>query len=56
MCESVKELKDRIKFLEALINLNDQTIEKCLATNKLLKRQLKDNQELDVNSKASSTS
>lgn len=56
MCETIKQLKERIIFLETLIDLNDQTIEKCLETNKLLLKQLKHNHESDVNSKASSTS
>lgn len=41
MSEKINDLKDRIIFLEKIIELNNETIEKYSETNKLLMEQLK---------------
>lgn len=50
-----KYLKERVTFLEALLELNSKSLEKSLETNRLLIDYLK-NQDSDINSSAKSAS
>lgn len=55
MEQEINELKERIIFLEALLELNSHGLEKALETNKILINYLK-NQDCEINSSATSAS
>ena len=55
MEQGIQELKERIAFLEVLLELNSHAIEKSIETNKVLINYLK-NQDCEVKSIAKSAS
>lgn len=55
MEQEINELKERIIFLEALLELNSRGLEKAIETNRMLISYLK-NQDSEVNDSAKSAS
>lgn len=55
MEQEIKDLKERIIFLEALLELNSHGLEKAIETNRILVKYLK-NQDSEINSSAKSAS
>ena len=55
MEQEIKDLKERIIFLEALLELNSKGLEKAIETNRILIDYLK-NQDSEINVSAKSAS